>query len=128
MLEFIESPDDAIALKISGAINGQDLDSIMDRLDATMERHDKVHMFVETQGISSLELASLPHYFGRAMPLFGKLKRFGRVAVVSDQAWIRVGTRIESALLPFIDYRVFEPNERDEALAWVTTDKEVEKA
>lgn len=128
MLEFIESPDDAIALKISGAINGQDLDAIMDRLDATMERHDKVHMFVETQGISSLELASLPHYFGRAMPLFGKLKRFGRVAVVSDQAWIRVGTRIESALLPFIDYRVFEPNERDEALAWVTTDKEVEKA
>jgi hypothetical protein len=128
MLEFIESPDDAIALKISGAINGQDLDSIMDRLDATMERHDKVHMFVETQGISSLELASLPHYFGRAMPLFGKLKRFGRVAVVSDQAWIRVGTRIESALLPFIDYRVFEPNERDEALAWVTTDKVVEKA
>ena len=128
MLEFIESPDDAIALKISGAINGKDLDSIMDRLDAFMERHDKVHIFVETQGISSLELASLPHYFSRAMPLFGKLNRFGRVAVVSDQAWIRVGTRIESALLPFINYRVFEPTERDEALAWALNDSEVERA
>lgn len=128
MLEFIESPDDAIALKISGAINGKDLDAIMDRLDAIMERHDKVHIFVETQGISSLELASLPHYFSRAMPLFGKLNRFGRVAVVSDQAWIRVGTRIESALLPFIDYRVFEPSERDEALAWALNDSEVERA
>jgi hypothetical protein len=128
MLEFIESPDDAITLKISGAINGKDLDSIMDRLDAVMERHDKVHMFVETQGISSLELASLPHYFSRAMPLFGKLNRFGRVAVVSDQAWIRVGTRIESAILPFINYRVFEPTERDEALAWALNDSEVERA
>lgn len=128
MLEFIESPDDAIALKISGAINGKDLDAIMDRLDAIMERHDKVHIFVETRGISSLELASLPHYFSRAMPLFGKLNRFGRVAVVSDQAWIRVGTRIESALLPFIDYRVFEPSERDEALAWALNDSEVERA
>ena len=128
MLEFIESPDDAITLKISGAINGKDLDSIMDRLDAVMERHDKVHMFVETQGISSLELASLPHYFSRAMPLFGKLKGFGRVAVVSDQTWIRVGTRIESALLPFINYRVFEPTERDEALAWALNDSEVERA
>jgi len=128
MLEFIDSPDDAIALKISGAINGEDLDAIMDRLDATMERHDKVHIFVETKGISSLELASLPHYFSRAMPLFGKLNHFGRVAVVSDQNWIRIGTRIESALLPFINYRVFEPGERDEALAWVLNDSEVEKA
>ena len=92
-----------------------------------MERHDKVHVFVETQGISSLELSSLPHYFSRAMPLFGKLNRFGRVAVVADQAWIRVGTRIESALLPFISYRVFEPDERDEALAWVFTGIEAEE-
>lgn len=128
MLQFIESPDDAIALKISGAIKGQELDSIMDRLDAIMERHEKAHIFVETQGVSSLELASLPHYFSRAMPLIGKLNRFGRVAVVADQAWIRVGTRIESALLPFISYRVFEPEEREEALAWVITGNEVEKA
>jgi len=119
MLEFINSPDDAIALKISGAIKGQELDSIMDRLDAIMERHDKVHIFVETHSVSSLELSSLPHYFSRAMPLFGKLNRFGRVAVVADQAWIRVGTRIESALLPFISYRVFEPKDRDAALNWV---------
>jgi hypothetical protein len=41
------------------------------------------------------------------------------VAVVADQAWVRAGTRIESALLPFVSYRVFMPAQRDEALAWV---------
>ena len=121
MLEFIPSPDDVIALKISGAIKGQDLDKIMDRLDGIMAKSDKVHVFVETHSIAGLELASLPHYFGRAMPLFGKLRSFGRVAVVADQAWIRVGTRIESAMLPFISYRTYEPDERDEALTWVFT-------
>ena len=121
MLEIIASPDDVIALKISGSIKGQELDKIMDRLDVIMASHDKVHVFVETYGIAGLELASLPHYFGRAMPLFGKLNRFGRVAVVADQAWIRVGTRIESAVLPFITYRTYEPDERDTALTWVFT-------
>jgi hypothetical protein len=121
MLEFIASPEDVIALKISGSIKGTELDAIMDRLDKVMAGHDTVHVFVETQGIEGLELASLPHYFSRAMPLFGKLKSFGRVAVVADQAWVRVGTRIESAILPFIDYQIFEPDERDEALAWVFT-------
>ena len=121
MLEVIASPDDAIALKISGSIKGDELDAIMDRLDTVMTSHDKVHVFAETHGIAGLELASLPHYFGRAMPLFGKLNRFGRVAVVADQAWIRVGTRIESAMLPFITYRTYEPDERDVALTWVFT-------
>ena len=121
MLEIIASPDDVIALKISGSIKGQELDTIMDRLDTVMASHDKVHVFVETHGIAGLELASLPHYFSRAVPLFGKLNRFGRVAVVSDQAWIRVGTRMESAMLPFISYRTYEPDERDRALTWVFT-------
>src|SRR5436190_24370313 len=119
MLEFIASPGDVIALKIGGSIKGEELDSIMDRLDALMERNDKVHVFVETQAVEGMELSSLPHYFSRAFPLFGKLGRFGRIAVVADQAWIRVGTRIESAVLPFISYRVFEPAERDQALRFV---------
>jgi hypothetical protein len=33
---------------------------------------------------------------------------------------MRVGTRLESALLPNISYRVCTPDERDEAFAWVT--------
>jgi hypothetical protein len=32
---------------------------------------------------------------------------------------VRAGTRVESALLPFVSYRVFRPEQRDEALAWV---------
>ena len=121
MLEVIASPEDVIALKVSGQIKGQELDMIMDRLDAIMAKHDKVHVFVETEAIAGLELSSLPHYFSRAMPLFGKLGRFGRVAVVADQAWVRVGTRIESAILPMISYRTYEPDKRDEALTWVFT-------
>lgn len=121
MLEIVPSPDNVLALKISGSIKGQDLDTIMDRLDAIMARYDKVHVFVETHAIAGLELASLPHYFARAMPLFGKLRSFGRVAVVADQAWIRVGTQMESMILPFISYRTYEPDERDEALTWVFT-------
>ena len=119
MLELIETPNDVLALKISGRITGEDLDSIMDRLDAVMSEHEQIHLFVESRDITSIEISALPTYTARALPLFGKLSRFGRVAVVADQAWVRIGTRIESAMLPFISYKVFEPDERDRALAWV---------
>ena len=124
MLEFIDSSPDVLALEVARKITSADLDAIMDRLDAAFVTHDKVHVFVETQAIDGLELDGLLSYVARAMPLFGKLNRFGRVAVVADQAWIRAATRVESALLPFISYRIFEPHERVEALAWVEGNKD----
>lgn len=119
MLEMIDSADDVIALVVAHRIDGHELAQVMDRLDAAMARHDMVHVFVETRAIDGIEIAGLGAYMKRAMPLLGKLDRFGRVAVVADQSWIRVMTRIESAILPHIRYRVFEPDERDAALAWV---------
>jgi hypothetical protein len=120
MLDQLDSVDDVLAIKVSHKVTGQDLDTIMDRLDAIMAGHDKVHIFVETHAIDGIELTSLPSYMARALPLLAKLDRFGRVAVVADQGWIRAGTRLESAMLPNIKYRVYMPDERQEALAWVT--------
>lgn len=119
MLELMDAGDDVIAVKVAGKITGADLDAIMARLEDVMRRREKVHVFVETSSIDGIEISALPSYTARAMPLFTKLNRFGRVAVVADQAWIRMATRIESAILPLISYRVFEPAQRDEALAWV---------
>ena len=119
MVEFIETPSDVLALRVANKITSEDLDAVMDRLDAAMDAHERVHIFVETHAIEGIELSGLPSYASRAMPLFGKLRRFGRVAVVADQAWVRVGTRLESAMLPFISYRTYMPDERAEALEWV---------
>lgn len=119
MLEVIDTAPEVIAIRVSDKITGEDLNQIMDRLDQAMSGSEKVHVFVETHAIEGIELAGLPAYTARAMPLFGKLHRFGRVAVVADQAWVRVGTRLESAILPFISYKTFTPDQREEALAWV---------
>ena len=120
MLELLDAPGDVVDVRVSHKIMGSDLDPIMDRLESAMSQHEMVHVFVETQLIDGIEISSLPSYAARAWPLFGKLNRFGRVAVVADQAWVRIGTRLESALLPNISYRTYMPDERDEAFDWVT--------
>lgn len=119
MLEFIDSAEDVIVVKVAERITGADLTAIMDRLEQSMASHDKVHVYVETQSIDGIEVSGLGSHMARSTPLLGKLRQFGRVAVVADQAWVRIATRIESALLPFVSYRTFEPEQRAEALAWV---------
>lgn len=118
MHKFIKSPEDVLAISYSGTITGNDLDVAVDRLEAMLARPGKVHFFIEMKDIQSLELAAMPHHWSRSLPMLGKLDRFGRVAVVADQGWMRVLTRLESALLPNVSYRVYEPQEREEALDW----------
>lgn len=119
MYEIIDSPDDVLAVRIAGKITGGDLLSIMDRLEVIMAANCPVHVYVETAAIDGIEIAGLASHIARATPLLGKLAHFGRVAVVADQAWIRILTRVESAILPHIRYRVFQPDEREVALRWV---------
>lgn len=128
MHEFFECPADVLALKLSGTITGEDLEAIMDRVDEILAHHSKIHVFVETRGIDGLQLSALPQHLSRSVPMFGHLHRFGRVAVVADQAWMRLATRIESALLPYVSYRVFDVDRRDEALAFVEAAEEPQPA
>jgi hypothetical protein len=119
VLEFIDGADGVVAMTVSDKITGADLAAMMERVEQAMARRDVIHVFVETRSVDAIEVSGLASHIARAMALLGRLKHFGRVAVVADQAWVRAGTRIESALLPFVSYRVFMPAQRDEALAWV---------
>src|SRR5690606_25556567 len=97
-----------------------DLQALMDRIEQVLSRHPAMHMFIETRSLGTLELAGFGGHPARAIPLLKELRRFGRIAVAADQAWVRAGTRPESPLLPCGRYRVYRPEQRDEALAWVT--------
>ena len=119
VLTILDSAPDVLAMTIEGSLTGDDLTRMLDRLEPMLEAGGKTHLFIETRSIDALQWSALPAYTARAMPLLGKLDRVGRVAVVADQLWIRAATRAESAILPFITYRVFEPAERADALAWV---------
>lgn len=119
MITFLETAPDVLAVEVSSRIEEKDLDAILDRLEPMLDAHEKVHVFVESRTIDGVDLPGLGRYAARAMPLFAKLKRFGRVAVVADQGWIRAATRIESAILPFLSYNTFLPEDRDIALEWV---------
>ncbi len=118
MHAFLESPVDVLAVKLSHTVTGEDLGAIMDRVDRILATNANIHVFVETEAVEGLQVSALPQHLSRALPLLGQLHRFGRVAVVADQAWMRLLTRVESAALPYVSYRVFEPDQRNQAIAW----------
>jgi len=65
-----------------------------------------------TFGAVAIELAHIPS-------LIKWLYSLDRIAVISDEEWIRTAARLESALLPGITYQVYDDGEADAARAWV---------
>ena len=119
MIEYIPSNDDVLALKTGGRLTKAELNEVTTRLETSLDAREQTHIFVEVVDFSGLEWEALPDYLPRAFAMLGKLKRFGRVGIVSDVGWIRGLAKVESALLPYISYETFTSDQRDAALAWV---------
>ncbi len=119
MIEFLDSESDVIAVRVSHEVTGADLQAATDHLEQAMRLHGTVHVFAECHSLDGIQLTGLGAHIQRVLPLLGQLNRFGRVAIVADEAWIRGAARVESALLPHVTYRVFKPEDREEALRFV---------
>ncbi len=119
MLEILPGADDVIAIKLSGRLTKDDIGRCYDLLEAALDRNIKTHLFVEMDERWSWDGNGLFQDIQRGIKLIGRLEKMGRVAVVSDQTWVRWAAKIESALLPHISYRTFKLDQRDAALAWV---------
>jgi hypothetical protein len=108
-----------IEFSADGRIERAQVEDAMRQLDEAMDRGDTVHVFAEIRNFSGMSWEAWRSDLGNAIRYLTRLRQFGRLAVVSDQSWVRSVTRIESALLPFVRYEVYTREQRDHALAWV---------
>ena len=47
-----------------------------------------------------------------------------RIAIISHQEWLRTAARLESALLPGVEYKVYDTDETQAAVAWITGEQD----
>lgn len=119
MINVRKAEGGIIVLTAGGKLEHTDLEQITTIVEQSLATNERTHLYIEVEEFSGLELAALPAYLPRAAAMLKQLHKFGRIAVVTDAAWVRFLTKVESALLPGIRYETFLPRERTEALAWV---------
>lgn len=108
-----------VAFTARGRITSSDIRLVMVLVERALTTGEPVHVFADVTNPRGL-FSAMKGQWARDFRMLGKLRRFGRVAIVSRNWWLRAVARLESAVLPGISYRVFRPRDRDRALAWVT--------
>jgi hypothetical protein len=119
MITYTSLGPRALEAVVEGRITKEDVREAFARLDRLMGTAGKVDMLADVRDGVHIDLAAIGEEM-RHLSMVGRmLGKMDRVALVADAAWIRAVGRIESHLLPGIDYRVFDRPDADEARAFV---------
>ncbi len=110
---------------VEGRITKEDVRAAFERFELLLDGADKVDMLADVRDGVHIDLAAIGEEMRHLAQVGRMLARMDRVALVADQAWIRAVGRIESHILPGIDYRVFDRAHAEEARAFVLREDEV---
>jgi len=119
MLERLSSPPDVLAMRVSGTVTEADVALSIVWMDEAMAANPTLHVFAEVDELNGVDPSGLVYGWRNGVHFLTHLQRFGRVAIVSEDRWVRALARLESAVLPGISYRVVGRDEREKTFAWV---------
>lgn len=110
---------DRVDLEIGGRLDREAMTAL---LDAFVERSADVGsgvLLVRIRDVDLPTLGAMAVELSRLPTLLRTVRRFARIAIVADAAWIRRVGELEGALIPGVDIRGFAPTDASDAQAWL---------
>lgn len=118
MLNYLSSSSNVLAIRVRDGLTREDLDGLIERLGTMMDRNPKTHVFVDVDRLEPEYWMTAIEALPRSLGLL-RLNHYGRIAIVSDDRFVRSWSRLESAILPGVHYEIFHADETQRALRWV---------
>jgi SpoIIAA-like len=116
MIEFREIPNtNIVEFTIDGKISKEEFDDIIARFEAAIQKHGTVRVLEEIRSFGGMPVLK---FWDDIKFAFENMKHFSHAAVVADQKWIEVFTKMAK---PFFsaEVRYFNESEIDQAREWL---------
>jgi hypothetical protein len=120
MFEITENGPLRIDIDVSGKIDSDEMKMALEKLIEKSSVIRNGNMLYTITDIALPSFGALGVELSKLPSLFKLLKSYDRVAVVADKTWIRKMSEWEGALLPGLEIKGFEPDERAAAEAWLS--------
>ena len=106
-------------IEMSGKLDSEGMAKALDELVEKSEGiengkmlYDVIDYQLPTFGAITLELKRMPK-------MFGLIRRFSRAAVLSDKTWLKTISELEGKLIPGLEIKAFDREERAAAELWL---------
>jgi hypothetical protein len=120
MFKVTQNGKNRLDIQLSGKLNSEEMTVALDELVSKSEGiengtmlYDIIDFHIPSLGAIGIELSRLPS-------MFGLMKKFVRAAVLSDKTWIQKVSELEGALIPGLEIKAFDRDQKEAAEAWLS--------
>ena len=117
MIEIIPAADHVLVLRITGKLTAPDYDQLAEVLSARLKHHERIGLVIDALAFAGLTPAALGKDLRYVFAHLGEFDRFPRAAVITQRGWLRTLAKWGEALVPQMEIRAFEPEQREAAAA-----------
>ena len=120
MLKITRVGDDRIEFKMSGRLDDEHMRVALDEISEKVEGIENGVMLYEVVDFKLPSPSTIAIEFGRLPSMIGLMRRFKKAAVLTDKTWLKKVSEFEGALIPGLEIKAFQLDEREAAEAWLS--------
>ena len=121
MLEVIHSAGNRLDIVLNGKIDAKAMSLALDALISESENIEDGVMLYRIEDFQFPSLAAIAVEFSRMPKLLKLIKKFKRVAVLSDKKWLKKASEIEGKFFPNLEIKAFDFKDFARAEAWLAS-------
>ncbi len=113
--------DNRLDIDMSGKLDSEGMIKVLDELIEKSEGIDDGTMLCDVIDYQLPTLSAIAVELRRLPLMLGVIKKFDKAAVLSDKEWIQKISELEGALVPGLEIKAFDRDERLEAEEWLSS-------
>lgn len=123
MFTVTKKSNHRLDIELSGKLNSEEMQVALDELTAKSKDIENGIMLYEVIDFHLPSLGAIAIEFSRLPSMFGLIRKFRRAAVLTDKNWIKKASEIEGLLIPGLEIKAFNRDQKDEAERWLAGEK-----
>ena len=120
MFKVTRKGTNRLDIELSGKLNSEEMQIALDELVDKSKEIEKGKMLYDVIDFHLPSLSAIVIEFSRLPSMFGFIKKFNRAAVLSDKNWIKKISEFEGMLIPGLEIKAFNRDQKEEAEAWLS--------
>ncbi|MCD7060850.1 STAS/SEC14 domain-containing protein [Pelagibacterium xiamenense] len=113
-------PENVIVVSLEGKLEAAEVERLTSRAEAMLARFEEVGMLVDASGLKGVSADALARDITWEIKHIRDWERFKKIALITENGFLAGVTRAMGALMPQIEVRAFENDERVQALEFVS--------
>jgi len=121
MFKVTQRGANRLDIEVRGKLNSEEMKIALDELVNKSKKIEKGQMLYDIIDFHLPSLGAIAVELSRLPSMFGLIKKFDRAAVLTDKNWLKKASELEGMLIPGLEIKAFDRDQKDEAKAWLSS-------